>query len=206
VLPNNGPPPTALPAPRWGQEKEVARLDRMARSFYEGGTGFTDLYYPSAGPSVTSVTGVCTTGTCTVGNVGASCTANNQCSQSVNLDSSALSVGRSRRDIENLTQAANINIPVIAFCGSNGAAPVPGVYTPFGSSIGTCTAPSCDGTARVVDATMPNPAFPTFGGINGGYEVVVAEGFAHVDVLAAEDTVDNPIPAALVAFLVRNAL
>jgi len=39
-----------------------------------------------------------------------------------------------------------------------------------------------------------------------GYEVVVAEGFAHVDVLTAEDTVDNPIPAALVAFLARNAL
>ena len=33
----------------------------------------------------------------------------------------------------------------------------------------------------------------------------MAEGFAHVDVLTAEDDVDNPIPAALVDFLVRNA-
>jgi pimeloyl-ACP methyl ester carboxylesterase len=206
VLPNNGPPPTALPAPRWGQEKEVSRLDRVARTFYEGRTGFTDLYYPSAGPSVTSVTGVCSSGTCSVGNVGASCAGNAACSQSINLDSSALSNGRGRRDIENLTQAANIDIPVIAFAGSNGATPVPGNYTPFGNSIATCAAPSCDGTARVVDATMPNPAFPTFGDIPGGYEVVVAEGFAHVDVLTAEDTVDNPIPAALVAFIVRNSL
>ncbi|HYR95105.1 MAG TPA: hypothetical protein VEM57_00160 [Candidatus Binatus sp.] len=206
VLPNNGPPPTALPGPKWGQEKEVTRLDRVATSFYLGGTNFTDLYYPSAGQSLTSVAGVCRSGSCAVGNVGASCTADAQCSQSVNLDSSALSIGRGRRDIENLTQAANVDIPVIAFCGSNGAAPVPGVYTPFGSSIGTCTKPSCDGTLRVIDAATPNPAFPTFGGVAGGYEVVVAEGFAHLDVLTAEDDADNPVPAALVAFLTRNSL
>jgi hypothetical protein len=143
---------------------------------------------------------------CTVGSVGAVCSSNAQCSQSLNLDSSALSIGRGRRDIENLTQAAGIDVPVIAVCGTNGSAPVPGVYTPFANSIGTCGAPSCDGTARVVDASMPNPAFPTFGGIAGGYEVVVAEGFAHVDVLTAEDNADNPIPAALVAFLMRNSL
>jgi pimeloyl-ACP methyl ester carboxylesterase len=205
VLPDNGPPPAALPAPRWGQEKEVTRLDRIAASFYVGGTNFTDLYYPSSGQSVTSVSGVCSEGTCSVGDVGAPCTADSQCSQSLGLDSSALSIGRGRRDIENLTQAASVDVPVIAVCGSNGAAPVPGVYTPFASSIGTCAAPSCDGTPRVVDAAMPNPAFPTFGGVAGGYEVVVAEGFAHVDVLTAEDDADNPIPAALVAFLVRNS-
>jgi pimeloyl-ACP methyl ester carboxylesterase len=207
VLPNNGPPPTTLPGARWGQEKEVTRLDRVAATFYEGGTNFTDLYYPSSGTSVTSVSGVCDTGggVCVAGNVGAACTANGQCSQAVGLDSSALSIGRGRRDIENLTQAANVNIPVIAVCGSNGAAPVPGVYTAFASSIGVCTAPSCDGTPRVVDASLPNPAFPTFGDVAGGYEVVVAEGFAHVDVLTAEDDADNPIPAALVAFLVRNS-
>jgi hypothetical protein len=144
--------------------------------------------------------------TCAVGNVGAACTDDGDCSQSVNLDSSALSVGRGRRDIENLTQAATIDVPVLAVCGTNGSAPVPGVYTPFASSIGPCTAPSCDGsTPRVVDAAVPNPAVPTFGGVEGGYEVVVAEGFAHLDVLTAEDTADNPVLPALVAFLMRNA-
>jgi hypothetical protein len=205
VLPNNGPQPTTLPPTKWGQEKEVTRLDRLVSTFYKGATNFTDIYYPSAGPSVTSIAGVCTSSLCSVGNVGAPCTTNAECNQSINLDSTALSVGRSRRDIENLTQAANVNIPVIAFGGTNGLAPVAGAYTPFGSSIGICTAPSCNGTPRVVDASLPNPAFPTFGGVNGGYEVVMAEGFAHVDVLTAEDDADNPIPAALVAFLERNA-
>ena len=205
VVPNNGPAPTSLPAPKWGQEKEVTRLDRMIGNFYIGRTNFTDLYYPNSGLAVTSVSGVCASGTCSVGNVGASCTADAQCSQSINLDSTALSVGRGRRDIENLTQTANIDIPVIAFGGTNGLATAPGVYTPFGTSIGVCTAPSCDGTPRVVDASTPNPAFPTFGGVAGGYEVVMAEGFAHVDVVTAEDDAQNPIPAALLAFLERNA-
>lgn len=204
VLPNNGPPPTALPAVRWGQEKEVTRLDRMALNFYKGGTNFTDLYYPSSGTSVTSVTGVCTTGACTVGNVAAPCTVNADCSQGISLDSSALSIGRGRRDIENLTQAASIDIPVIAFGGTNGLTPIPAVYRPFADSIGVCAAPSCNGTPRVVDATTPNPAFPTFGDVNGGFEVVMAEGFAHLDVCTAEDNADNPIPAALVDFLTRN--
>jgi pimeloyl-ACP methyl ester carboxylesterase len=206
VLPDNGPAPTSVPAGVWGQEKEVTRMDRLVRTFYEGGTNFTDLYYPSSGLGVTSVAGVCTAGTCTVGNVGASCTTNGECSQSVSLDSSALSVGRGRRDIENLTQAANIDIPVIAFGGTNGLAPVPASYLGFASSIGACAAASCSGgTPRVVDPALPNPAFPTFGGVAGGFEVVMAEGFAHVDVLTAEDDADNPIPAALVDFVVRNA-
>ena len=57
----------------------------------------------------------------------------------------------------------------------------------------------------MVDASSPNPAFPTFGGVAGGYEVVMAEGFAHIDVVTAEDDASNPIPTALVAFLKRNA-
>ena len=207
VIPDNGPPPTSLPAGKWGQEKEVTRLDKLIGSFYVGGTNFTDLYYPSSGLGLTSVAGVCSTdtNTCSVGNVGAPCSQDGDCSQGINLNSTALSVGRGRRDIENLTQAANINIPVIAFGGTNGLATVPGVYVPFASSIGTCTAPSCDGTTpRVVDASMPNPAFPTFGNVAGGYEVVMAEGFAHLDAVTAEDNADNPIPAALEAFLKRN--
>ena len=233
VLPNNGPAPTALPAAVWGQEKENVRIDRLTEGFWKGQTNFTDWYYPNAGLSVTSVvgacnitvTGVCTAGTCTagdvgascttnvqcnvgtctVGNVGAACTANAGCNQAVNLDSSQLSVTRGRRDIENLTQAANIDIPVFAVGGSNGLTPVPGNYVPFAGSIGSCTAPSCDGTPRVVDASVPNPAFPTFGNVNGGFEVVIAEGFSHLDVTVSEDNADNPIMPALADFLLRNS-
>ena len=204
VLPDNGPPPTALPAPVWGQEKEVTRLDRMATLFYAGQSNFTDWYYPAAGLGVTSVSGVCTASTCTVGNVGASCSVAADCNQGVNLDSTALSVGRGRRDIENLTQAANVDIPVICFGGSNGLARVPGTFTAFGQSIGVCAAPSCDGTPRVVDAALPNPAFPTLGDVNGGFEAHISEGFAHVDVVTAEDDADNNVLDPLVAFLARN--
>ena len=153
---------------------------------------------------MTSVAGVCSAGFCSVGNVGAPCSSNGECSQAINLDSSALSIVRGRRDIENLTQVANINIPVICFGATNGLATVPGDYSPFGVSIGKCTAPSCNGTARVVNRFSPNPAFPTFGGAAGGFEVVMAEGFAHVDIVTAEDNADNPVPAALLAFIQRN--
>jgi len=49
VLPNNGPPPTALPAPVWGQEKEVTKFTRLLDAFFAGDTNFTDWYYPSSG-------------------------------------------------------------------------------------------------------------------------------------------------------------
>jgi pimeloyl-ACP methyl ester carboxylesterase len=205
VLPDNGPPPTTLPGTVWGQEKENTRFDRLAEAFWKGRTNFVDWYYPNAGLSVTTVAGVCSSGLCTVGNVGAGCSTNANCNQAVSLDSAALSVGRGRRDIENLTQAASVNIPVFAVGASNGLAPVSGAYVPFASSIGTCTAPSCDGTPRIVDASLPNPAFPTFGGVNGGFEVVIAEGFAHVDAVTSEDNADNPITPALADFLLRNA-
>jgi pimeloyl-ACP methyl ester carboxylesterase len=216
VTPDNGPQPTTLPAVKWGQEKEVTLFDRMLTTFYSGRTNFTDWYYPNAGPSTTSVSGKCSgnPGTCVIGNVPAACSgatqaaADAQCNQSINLDSTALSVGRGRRDIENLTQAANINIPVIAFGGSNGLAPVPGVYTAFAQSIGTCShrvAPSCDGTtARVVNANSPNPAFPTFGDVAGGFETYITEGIAHVDIVTAEDDADNNVLLHLAAFLDRN--
>ena len=212
VLLNNGPPPTTLATGVWGQEKEVTDINRTPYVFVAGATNFTDWYYPSAGQSVTNVSGRCSglAGNCTVGNVGAACTGATQaaadatCNQGVNLDSTPLSVGRGRRDIENLTQAANVPIPVIAFGGSNGLATVPGRYVPFASSIGPCTAPSCTGAARVVDASSPNPAFPTFGGVDGGFEVYISEGFAHLDVVTAEDTPDNNVLAPLTAFLQRN--
>ena len=182
--PDLGPAPTDLPAGPWGMDKEVTRLDRVVWSFFAGRTNFSDWYYPNAGPSTTA---------------------------GLNLDTSKLSApppaGRGRCDIENLTQAGDIDIPVIAFCGSAGLATVPGVYTAFAQSIGTCTAPSCDGsTPRVVDAAEPNPAFPTFGGVDGGFEVYVNEGFAHLDMVTAEDDADNHVVGPISDFIARNSI
>ena len=177
ALPNNGPPPAALPADEWGQEKEVTSMARLNSTWSSPGSNFTDWYYPSAGPSTTS---------------------------GITLDSTQLSVGRGRRDIENLTQAANVDIPVIAFGGSNGLTTVPGDFVSFAESIGTCAAPSCDGTPRVEDAVTPNPAFPTLGDVDGGFEVHISEGYAHVDIVSAEDGPDNLVIGPLIDFLARN--
>jgi hypothetical protein len=191
------------------------RIDRQ-RSSFSGvrGANASDWYYPISGLGTTSAPGVCsgtTVGsTCLAGNVGAACSggtqaqADQQCQQSISLDSSALSITRGRRDIENLTQAANVNIPVLGIGGSNGLVPVPGRFTAMAQSFGPCAAASCDGTPRVVDAGAPNPAFPTFGGADGGFEVVIAEGYAHVDVVGAEDDATNPVVKAIGDFLARN--
>ncbi|MEO8602145.1 MAG: hypothetical protein ABI629_06185 [bacterium] len=183
AVPDRGPPPTTLPAGKWGPDKEVTRIDRAVFAFFAGETNFSDWYYPQAGPSTTS---------------------------GIGLDSTKLSapppLGRGRCDIENLTQAGTIDIPVISFCGAQGLATVPGVYTAFAQSIAPCTAPSCNGTPRVVDAANPNPAFPTFGDAAGGFEVFVNEGYAHLDVLTAEDNADNHVLAPLADFVARNAV
>jgi len=208
ALPDNGPAPTTLPAGKWGQEKEVTDFARMIDTFYVGESNFTDWYYPSSGLGLTSVSGSCDVGgtnTCTVGNVGAACSADNECSQSLGLDSSALSVGRGRRDIDNMTQATNVDIPVIAFGGSNGLATVPGSFVRYAQTLATCTAPSCNGSARVIDETMPNEAFPTFGDAAGGFEVYITEGIAHLDVLTAEDDARNNVLGPLTDFLERNS-
>jgi pimeloyl-ACP methyl ester carboxylesterase len=215
VLIDNGPAPTSLdpnfPDRRWGQEKEVVRLDRFATQFLAAGSNAADWYFASSGLSVTSAPGVCDNDPndgsflCTVGNVPAACSEDRDCAQSISLDSSALSVGRGRRDIVNLTQAAEIDIPVICFGGSNGLTPVPASYVPFAESIGICEAPSCDSlTARLVDPNSPNEAFPTFGDVNGGFEVHISEGFAHNDVTTAEDNADNNVLGPLSDFIERN--
>jgi pimeloyl-ACP methyl ester carboxylesterase len=180
---DNGPPPTSLPGRVWGVEREDVRFDRLLELFL-GETNFLDWYFPSSGLSVTA--GL------------------------PSLDSSALSLdppaGRGRRDIENLTQAAGIEVPVICFGGSNGLTTVPGAFTAFAQSIGTCRAPSCDGTTpRVVDAAQPSAAFPTFGGSEGGFEVYVTEGYSHVDVVVAEDVEANRVIGPLADFLARNS-
>lgn len=184
ATPDNGALPTEAGAGIWGVEREVIRMERLVLTLFAGETNFTDWYYPSAGLSVTQ--GL------------------------PSLDSSALSLdeplGRGRRDIDNVTQAASIDVPVIAFGGSNGLTAIPADFVPFASSIGACAAPSCSGsTPRLVDANAPSAAFPSFGGVEGGFEVYISEGYAHVDPLAAEDGPDNQVLGPLVEFLSRNA-
>ncbi len=204
ATPDNGPQPTTLPASMWGQEKEVVSMARFQQTFTAGGTNAADWYYESSGYSTTSAPGRCPAGTCTVGNVGASCTVDSDCAQSISLDSSAVSVGLSRPDIVNLVEAGNIDIPVICFGGSNGLTPVGANYLPFAQSIASCAAPSCDGTPRVVDDSNPSEAFPTYGSIEGGYEVYIREGLSHVDVIAGENVPDVDVIAPLGAFIARN--
>ena len=93
---------------------------------------------------------------------------------------------------------------MIAFGGTNSLA-VPASFLSFASTVGACASPSCDGTPRVVDALLPNPAFPTLGNVPGGFEVHLSEGYAHVDIVTAEDDVHNNVTAPLLDFLIRNA-
>ena len=179
VLVDNGPAPTALPGARWGVEVEVVRMDRLTETFYRGESNFTDWYYPGGGYSTTA--------------------------ELPELDTSALSIGRNRPDIENITQAANIDIPVICFGGSNGLTPIGQSFLAFAQSIGACAAPSCDGTPRVVDTLLPSEAFPTYGDENGGFSVFIDEGIAHVDVAVADDTNDMPIVERVLEFIERNS-
>ena len=73
------------------------------------------------------------------------------------------------------------------------------------AALPTCASPSCDGfTSRVVDPNSPNEAFPTLGGVPGGFEVYMSEGFSHVDIVTAEDGADNNVIGPLLDFIVRN--
>lgn len=181
AIPNNGPA-TATLSQVWGQEKEVTNMHRFFPVFFTGAVDFGDWYFPSSGLSITSEL--------------------NPAGVFGGLDSTPLSVGRNRPDIENLTQAAAIDIPVIAFGGSNGLTPTAAGYKAFANSIGTCTAPTCTGsTPRIV---TDHPITPTFGDVAGGFEVYISEGYAHIDVLTAEDDANNNVLAPLLAFLTRN--
>jgi len=209
VLPDSGPPPVELPdfnaAAVWGREREVTRIDRVLAAVAAEAGNNVEWYWPSSGViGMLSVRGVCSDGECTVGNVGASCEDDMDCSQGVGLDSTALSVGRGRRDIVNQTQASEIDIPVLGFGASFGSAPVPGYFTVLGELIAACASPSCDGTPRVIDPAAPSPTFPTFGGPAGGFEVYVPEGFTHFDLLYGEADQNEEVLDPLAAFLVRN--
>jgi pimeloyl-ACP methyl ester carboxylesterase len=181
---DNGPAPQELNlVRRWGVEAEPSDLDgSMLPMFYRGATNFSDWYYPSSGLSVVSGLG---------------------------LDTTALSApppaGRGRSDIANRTQGALIDIPVIALGGSNGLTPTPASWLGFARAIAPCAAPACDGTTpRLVDENNPNPVFPTFGDVSGGFEVYISEGYAHLDVLTAEDDESNKVIAPLLDFVARH--
>lgn len=180
---DNGPPPDNLDdIGVWGIEEEPTDLEgQIVPMFFKGATNFLDWYYPSSGLGVTSGLG---------------------------LDTTPLSapppLGRGRSDIDNRTQATAIDIPVIAFGGSNGLAPVPASWLGFADAIAACAAPTCSGVDRVLDRVNPNPAFPTFGGVSGGFEVHMSEGYSHVDVLTAEDDETNNVIGPLLAFIERN--
>ena len=185
VLTDNGPAPTEPSrGSRWGVEVEPTDFEgRILTASYKGDTNFFDWYYPSSGLGITAELG---------------------------LDTSALSApapqGRGRSDIDNRTQASNINIPVIGFGGSNGLTPVTGSFLAFAQAIGPCQAPSCDGvTPRIIDGMQPSLAFPSYGEISGGYEIHISVGYAHIDVLTAEDRDDNQVVGPLVLFLQRNS-
>ena len=181
AIPNNGPPSATL-SQVWGQEKEVTNMNRFFPVLFTGAVDFGDWYFSSSGLSTTSEL--------------------NPPGAFGGLDTTPLSVGRNRPDIENLTQVAAINVPVIGFGGSNGLTPTAASFKAFANSIGTCTAPTCNGvTPRVV---LDDPITPTYGNVAGGFEVYISEGYAHIDVLTAEDDASNNVLAPLLAFLTRN--
>jgi cysteine-rich repeat protein len=183
AVPNNGAVTGAFDI--HGQEKEATPMASLLTMVRTGDRNIGDWYFPSSGLGVTAelIVGV---GGFTGG-----------------LDSSALSLGRGRPDIENLTEGAGIDIPVICFGGSNGISPTPGAFLPFAESIATCTAPGCDGaTPRVVAS---DPVTPAYGNEAGGFEAYIAEGYAHIDVVSAEDdAAHNPVYDKLLDFLGRH--
>lgn len=180
---DNGPAPRSLEQiDTWGLEVEPSDLRRMLPMFYQGQTNFSDWYYPSSGLGVVAELG---------------------------LDTTPLSAppprGRGRSDIDNRTQGGLIDIPVIAFGGSNGLTPTAASWRGFASAIAMCAAPACDGvTPRLVDTENPSPAFPTYGEVAGGFEVYISEGYAHFDVLSAENDDSNKVIGPLLAFLARH--
>jgi len=179
--------PAAL-AP-WGKEVEATNLKRMSRGFFLGDSTYSDWYYPSTG--------------LLIGNAVAG-------GANLGLDTSALSKpvaqgGRGRADIVNQTQARLIDIPVIAFGGTNGLTPLPAVWRPFADAIAPCAARTCKaGTPRALPDPVPLAANRKFGGIDGGFEVFMSEGYTHVDVLTANDDATNNVVRPLADFMLRN--
>ena len=184
MVEDNGPAPRTIEdISVWGLEVEASDLEgRMLPVFYRGRTNFSEWYYSSSGLGVT---------------------------QGLGLDTTELSapppLGRGRSDIENRTQARNIDIPVIAFGGSNGLTEAPAIWLGFADAIAPCATASCDSqTPRVLDRSNPSEAFPTFGAVAGGFEVYISEGYAHVDIVTADDDESNNVIGPLLQFIDRN--
>ena len=184
MVEDNGPAPRTIEdISVWGLEVEASDLEgRMLPVFYRGRTNFSEWYYSSSGLGVT---------------------------QGLGLDTTELSapppLGRGRSDIDNRTQARNIDIPVIAFGGSNGLTEAPAIWLGFADAIAPCATASCDSqTPRVLDRSNPSEAFPTFGAVAGGFEVYISEGYAHVDIVTADDDESNNVIGPLLQFIDRN--
>lgn len=188
-----GPMPAtvSLATPAWGKEVEPTNLKRFSRAFFAGDTTYSDWYYPSSGLLI---------GNSATGGGGAN----------LGLDTSALSLpvsqgGRGRSDIVNQTQARKIDTPVIAFGGTNGLTPVAGIWRGFAEAIAPCAAPSCKpNTPRTPAGQAALAADRTYGGVDGGFEVHLSEGYTHVDVLTADDNGTNNVVRPLSAFILRN--
>ena len=131
-LPNNGPAADHAAGRRRGARRRRSRASiAWPPPSTPGGTNFTDSYYPSSGLGVTSVPGVCTAGTCTVGNVGAACT---QRRAVLAVDQPRLdrALGRPRPARHREPDAGGDHRhPGDRVRRHNGLAPVPGAYTPF---------------------------------------------------------------------------
>ena len=56
----------------------------------------------------------------------------------------------------------------------------------------------------MVNETVPSEAFPTYGNVEGGYEVYIREGLSHVDVISGEDVPDVNVLGPLGDFIARN--
>jgi hypothetical protein len=121
----------SAPNDTWGNEKEVARVDLLFSFLRTQQRNFGDSYFASSGLSHH------------VGPFG------RNVRRAVWIPRPCR-VGRGRPDIENLTQAPAIDVPVIAFGGTNGLTPTTASFEGFAKSIAVCNASTCNGTARVL--------------------------------------------------------
>ena len=161
-LPNNGPPPTTLPGARVGPgEGGHAHRSHRGRPSTSAATNFTDWYYPSCrASSVTSASGVCT----------ARHLHGRQRRRRCTTDGAVRAVDQPRLDgALGRPRPARHREPDAGGEHRHPGDRVRRHERPRAGarhlhrvrrSIGACTAPSCDGTPRVVDADAAEPRVP----------------------------------------------